>query len=180
MFYGHLYKSTVRAGHGPRRLNFNDRSKMSFHKFSALLSLFVAAQAAPSSVTDTWSGTHWHKYVRSPDSSIVKPQSIISANTTGNVKNPGGLLGGSGPTIFSRESHDTVVPQVVIDFGLNVVGLPIIHFEGSESIEEGLPGLRLAFSEVLEALADKSDYTRSYRGVHEARRCIATESKIAC
>lgn len=136
-------------------------------KLAAFLPLFVAAYAAPKSDSNPWSGNDWHKYVRSPDSSIVKPASIISANTTGDVSNPEGLLDGSGPTVFRRESHDTVVPQVVIDFGLNVVGLPIIHFEGSESIEDGLPGLRLAFSEVLEALTDKSDYTRSYRGVYE-------------
>lgn len=148
---------------------------MIIHSFAALLSLFVTAQAAPKSVSDPWSGNDWHKYVRSPDYSIVKPECIISANTTGDVSNPEGLLDGSGPTIFSRENHDTVVPQVVIDFGMNVVGLPIIHFEGSKSIEDGLPGIRLAFSEVLQALTDKSDYTRSYRGVHEVGCKIITE-----
>lgn len=136
-------------------------------RFVALLTLIITAYAAPKSINDPWSGTDWHKYVRSPDSSIVKPATIISQNTTGDVSSPEGLLDGSGPTVLNRDSHDDVVPQVVIDFGLNVVGLPIIHFEGSKSIEEGVPGLRLAFSEVLESLTDKSDYTRSYRGVHE-------------
>lgn len=138
-----------------------------FRTFAAVLPLLVTAYAAPKSVSDPWSGNSWQKYVRSPDSSVVKPSSIISKNTTGDVSNPEGLLDGSGPTVLSRDSHDDVVPQVVIDFGLNVVGLPIIHFEGSKSIEDRVPGLRLAFSEVLEALTDKSDYTRSYRGVHE-------------
>ena len=140
---------------------------MACRKLVAAAVLLATVQAAPQTGDDPWSSTDWHKYVRSPESPTVKPARIVNQNTTGNVTNPEGFLRGSGPTILTRQNHDTIVPQIVIDFGLNVVGLPIIHFEGSESIEDGSPGLRLAFSEVLDALTDKSDYTRSYRGVHE-------------
>lgn len=140
---------------------------MACRKLVATALLVAGVYAASQPVKDPWSSTDWHRYIRSPESSIVKPERIIGQNTTGNVTDPEGFLNGSGPTILTRQGHDSMVPQIVIDFGLNVVGLPIIHFEGSESFEEGSPGLRLAFSEVLDALTDKSDYTRSYRGVYE-------------
>ena len=31
-------------------------------------------------------GSDWHKYVRSPKTSIVTPKTILSANTTGDVR----------------------------------------------------------------------------------------------
>ena len=49
-------------------------------------------------------------------------------------------------------------PTIVVDFGLNVVGFPIISFGGASN---NSPGVRVAFSETLTYLTDISDFTRS-------------------
>lgn len=136
---------------------------------SLLFSLFVTALAAPpSSWDDPWASKSWQRFIQSPDSDIVNPRRIISGNTTGDVTNPDGLIDGSGVAILTRASENSTAPSILVDFGLNVVGLLNIHFEGSDSLEDGkLPGLRLAFSETLEGLGETSDYTRSYRAIHE-------------
>lgn len=51
-----------------------------------------------------------------------------------------------------------VAPTIVLDFGINVVGYPIISFGGAS---DNHPGVRLAFSETLTYLTDISDFTRS-------------------
>lgn len=127
------------------------------------------AAAAPAPRADyPWSSTDWHKYVRSPASSTVKPSKVLSDRIEGDVRNPDGLIDGSAPTELKRTSEQGP-PTIVVDFGLNVVGLLRIGFEGSESggDDGSLPGLKLAFSETLEYLTDKSDYTRSYRGIYD-------------
>jgi hypothetical protein len=50
-------------------------------------------------------------------------------------------------------------PSVVVDFGKPVVGFLSISFAGASS---NRPGVRLAFSEMIEYLTDVSDFTRSY------------------
>ncbi|KAJ5125473.1 hypothetical protein N7526_007650 [Penicillium atrosanguineum] len=103
----------------------------------------------------------WHRFVRSPSSPILKPYSILSANTTGAVINPSGLLDGNGnPTVLTRNEGDDV-PSLVVDFGQNVVGIVSISFAGSTNSSEGYPGLKLAFSETQQYLTNTSDFTRS-------------------
>lgn len=53
---------------------------------------------------------------------------------------------------------DDDVPRVVVDFGKVVVGYPHITFASASA---GSPGIRLAFSETLQFLTDRSDFTRS-------------------
>uniref|UniRef100_A0A8H7NPZ3 Alpha-L-rhamnosidase n=1 Tax=Bionectria ochroleuca TaxID=29856 RepID=A0A8H7NPZ3_BIOOC len=142
--------------------------------------LSLASVTVCQSSTDPWSDTNWHKYVRSPGSADVKPVRILAEETTGNVSNPEGLLDGSQTTIFTRTQTEEEVPSVVIDFGLNVVGLLRIHIEGSSSSSGSLPGLRLAFSETEDALSDnKSDYTRSYRGIYEEDKLTDGTDQVA-
>jgi hypothetical protein len=50
-------------------------------------------------------------------------------------------------------------PSVVVDFGKPVVGFLSISFAGASN---NRPGMRLAFSEMMEYLTDVSDFTRSY------------------
>lgn len=106
--------------------------------------------------------TDWHKYVRSPSTSIVKPKSVLAANITGNVAFPNGLLNGSGSsTVLTRKETDDKIPSIVVDFGQNVVGIVSIKFSGSTNFSEGFPGLKLAFSETQQFLTNISDFTRS-------------------
>ncbi|KAM6476860.1 glycoside hydrolase family 78 protein [Trichoderma sp. SZMC 28011] len=113
----------------------------------------------PSGATNT--ETSWHQYVRSPASNIVKPIGIVSGSTVGNVSNPNGLIDRQGPTVLSRNDENDLLPTVVVDFGQNVVGILSLELAGSQNISAGLPGLRLAFSETMEYLTNRSDFTRS-------------------
>jgi hypothetical protein len=111
---------------------------------------------------DVYGESTWHKYVRSPSTSIVKPKGILAANVTGNVSNPNGFLEGNDvPTILSRKPGDLDIPSIVVDFGQNVVGIVSIDFAQSTNSSQGLPGLKLAFSETQQFLTNTSDFTRS-------------------
>lgn len=104
----------------------------------------------------------WQRHVRAPSRRTITPAGILSQYSTGNVSNEGGLVGASaGPTILTRLRAEEEIPTVVVDFGQNVVGLLSISFAGSQNTGEGLPGLILAFSETLQYLTDRSDFTRS-------------------
>ncbi|KAH8653589.1 glycoside hydrolase family 78 protein [Xylariales sp. PMI_506] len=106
--------------------------------------------------------TSWYQYVRAPSSTTVSPQGIIAQNTTGDVENPEGLIQGDSPTVLSRSSTSGDAPSLIVDFGQNVVGLLTIDFAGATNGSTGYPGIVLAFSETLEFLTNKSDFTRSY------------------
>ena len=103
----------------------------------------------------------WHQYVRSPVSKIVTPVAIGADSIIGNVSNPTGLLDGQGATVLSRSDQDDLLPAIVVDFGQNVVGILSLEFSGSQNMSTGLPGLKLAFSETMEYLTNRSDFTRS-------------------
>ena len=53
---------------------------------------------------------------------------------------------------------DPPAPSITLDFGKVVVGYPRISFAGASGNN---PGVRLAFSETLQYLSDRSDFTRS-------------------
>ncbi|KAJ6109535.1 hypothetical protein N7486_001770 [Penicillium sp. IBT 16267x] len=128
----------------------------------ALAAHAVSGTAVPKFREDVFGDDAWHNYVRSPSDSFLIPRKILSANTTGNVTNPDGLLGGNGsPTILTRNEEDTSIPTLVVDFGQNVVGIVTVTFAGSSNSSEGLPGLKLAFSETQQYLTNVSDFTRS-------------------
>ncbi|OAA60513.1 alpha-l-rhamnosidase [Niveomyces insectorum RCEF 264] len=107
--------------------------------------------------------TAWQRYVRAPPRKSVAPARVLAEHTTGNATNTGGLLGdaGSGPTVLTRLNASDDVPTLVVDFGQNVVGQLSIEFEAAHNTSEGYPGLTLAFSETLQFLTDRSDFTRS-------------------
>lgn len=104
----------------------------------------------------------WHKYVRAPSGTVVKPVKIVADLTLGNVTNPEALLeNGGAVTILSREPFSPSMPTVVVDFGKVVVGKFQIDFAGATS---NSPGIRLAFSESLQYLSNISDFSRSNNG----------------
>ncbi|OAR00020.1 hypothetical protein LLEC1_00483 [Akanthomyces lecanii] len=125
-----------------------------------LAALFAAAIASGLPRRDA-PRPSWHQYVRSPSSNTVKPVRILGDKTSGSVQNPNGLINGNGATVLSRPKTNDPAPTVVVDFGQNVVGLLSIHFAKSVNGSGGLPGVRLAFSETLQFLGDRSDFTRS-------------------
>ncbi|KAI1828193.1 glycoside hydrolase family 78 protein [Xylaria intraflava] len=117
----------------------------------------------------------WQKYVRAPKSDIVRPARILSEYTQGDVKNADGLVTGKATTVLTRTSGSDEVPIVVVDFGQNVVGQLQLEFAGSTNGSSGgFPGIRLAFSEALEFLTNRSDYTISDRAQGNPPKIITT------
>lgn len=116
-------------------------------------------------LSDAQSGnaSSWHKYVRAPPNRTVAPKAILSQYTTGDVTNADALLSDDGNVAYlKRTSSASDTPAVVIDFGQNVVGLLEIQFSGSQSYSaQERSGLKLIFSETLQFLGDRSDFTRS-------------------
>lgn len=122
-------------------------------------------EAAPTPVTPisgVFADDSWIQYVRAPTSMTVLPRTVLPQLIKGNVTNPNGLITGDGPTTFSRLTASDPTPEIVVDFGTNTVGLVSIDFVGAYNLSEGLPGIRLAFSETLEYLTNDSDFSRSY------------------
>jgi hypothetical protein len=103
----------------------------------------------------------WHKYVRAPSSDTVIPKGIVSGSSTAGVSNPSGLINGDGPTVLSRHHSSDPVPSLVVDFGQNLAGYLSLTLKGNSNSSNALPGLRLAFSETLQYLTNRSDFTRS-------------------
>jgi hypothetical protein len=104
--------------------------------------------------------TSWQQYVVGPKSKTVYPTSILSTN--GNVTNAKGLLpGGTKPAVLNRATAGSNIPNITVDFGMNVVGFLTIKF-GTSS--KNNPGIRLAFSETKQFLTGLSDFTRSDNG----------------
>lgn len=134
---------------------------------AGLIVIFLSSQSVIASsqpqqhVLGGSSEESWHQYVRSPPSQIVHPLRVLSKHTTGSVTNPNGLVSGKGGTVLSRKKGDKT-PMIVVDFGQNIAGFLSINFGGASRSKQGLPGIRLAFSETLEYLTDVSDFTRSY------------------
>ncbi|KAI1367793.1 Six-hairpin glycosidase-like protein [Xylaria arbuscula] len=138
--------------------------------------LVVFAWNSPALAQDAPS---WHKYVRAPTSAIVRPTAILPDYTQGDVDNPDGMVTGSAVTVLTRGaegSDENETPTVVVDFGQNVVGQLLLEFAGSRNGTSGaaFPGVRLAFSEALEYLTERSDYTRSDRAQGDPPQLITT------
>jgi hypothetical protein len=111
----------------------------------------------------------WRKYVRGPFSSTISPVRLLSKYTIGNISNPDGLVNGS-VTTLTRRNPDESIPSLVLDFGRNYAGVLSIDFTGAQASPGGgapntttaaLPGITLAFSETLQFLTNRSDFTRS-------------------
>ncbi|KAJ5316724.1 hypothetical protein N7508_001232 [Penicillium antarcticum] len=124
---------------------------------------------------DIYGERTWHKYVRSPNTSIVKPKGILAANITGNVC----YLGNNdAPTILTCKPDDLDIPSIVVDFGQNVVGVVSIDFGQSTNSSQGLPGLKFAFRETQQFLTNTSDFTRS-DNLPDGQKIITGSDQIA-
>lgn len=109
-------------------------------------------------------GTSWHQYVRAPSSTTISPVSYLEEYSSGNITNPGGIVG-DGVTTLTRTDSSEDLPSIVLDFGQNYAGILSIKFAGASAPDStnttAVPGLALAFSETLEYLTNRSDFTRS-------------------
>ncbi|HEX7817177.1 alpha-L-rhamnosidase C-terminal domain-containing protein [Dyella sp.] len=101
----------------------------------------------------------WQRYVVAPASRHVTPVRVVSEQ--GDVVDADHLVRG-GVTVLRRAGSEAgkraPVSSVVLDFGKVVVGYPRLSFAGAS---DNHPGVRLAFSETLQHLSERSDYARS-------------------
>lgn len=114
--------------------------------------------------------TTWQQYVRAPSTTTIFPVAYLKDHSRGNITNPTGILG-DGVTTLTREDRSDEMPSIVLDFGQNYAGILSIHFAGAQALgspkhgpyrnASAVPGLALAFSETLEYLTNRSDFTRS-------------------
>jgi hypothetical protein len=97
------------------------------HARSLVLGLWPAAciLVVPSSAQEPPS---WQQYVRAPDSVIVRPATILSSYTQGNIENADGLVTGAAATVLTKTSDSDETPTLVVDFGQNVVGQLLLEF----------------------------------------------------
>ncbi|KAL1877478.1 hypothetical protein Daus18300_002465 [Diaporthe australafricana] len=108
----------------------------------------------------------WWKYVRGPFSNNISPARLLDKYTSGNVSNAQGLVKG-GITTLTRDGPNEDIPSLVLDFGRNYAGILTIDFAGAKPSGQSLanttslPGITLAFSETLQFLTNRSDFTRS-------------------
>ncbi|KAI8635000.1 glycoside hydrolase family 78 protein [Xylariaceae sp. FL1651] len=116
----------------------------------------------------------WQQYVRAPNSTIVRPATILSDYTQGDITDAEGLVTGAATTVLNRAASSNQTTTLVIDFGQNVVGQLLLEFAGSTNGSQGNPGIRLAFSESLEYLTDRSDFTRSDNAQGDPPKIVTT------
>lgn len=121
----------------------------------------------PSDFTvETWDGSAWRTAATVTGNSAVQiPVRFDAAASTSRVRitvtadqdTPKGnftRVNEVWPAVVPVEQ----IPSVVLDFGKVVVGYPHVRFAWASA---NSPGVRLAFSETLQYLSDRSDFTRS-------------------
>ncbi|RMB84051.1 alpha-L-rhamnosidase C-terminal domain-containing protein [Streptomyces shenzhenensis] len=115
---------------------------------------------------ETWDGTAWQiRATVAGNSAVQCPVPFDAPVTTTRVRITVTADQVTPKGTFTRVNEvwpDVVtsadVPRVVVDFGKVVVGYPQVRFAWAS---DGNPGVRLAFSETLQFLTDRSDFTRS-------------------
>lgn len=137
---------------------------------TSLAWLTSATPAPPASLQRRqFDDTTWQKYVRAPATTTLSPVAWLEDYSSGNITNPGGIIA-NGVTTLTRETSSDEMPSLVLDFGQNYAGILSIDFAGASKVPNdtadanALPGLALAFSESLEYLTNRSDFTRSDNG----------------
>lgn len=164
----YIYTAAMDPNHDPRASKPKARHThasllMAFLLLTlTLLLLTLRIRASNSTSLIPTNSTTWHRNVRAVPGDVIHPFTVLEDYSMGRVLNPQGLISGDEPTVLERPSRTDEVPSVVVDFGINTVGILTIGFAGAEGSEGSLPGVRLAFSETLGHLSNNSDFTRSY------------------
>ncbi|MER5953467.1 alpha-L-rhamnosidase C-terminal domain-containing protein [Streptomyces sp. NPDC001893] len=115
---------------------------------------------------DAWVDSDWRKVAAvTGNSAVQRAVRFDAAVSTARVRITVTSAQDIGQGVFTRinevwpEAVDPVVaPSVTLDFGKVVVGHPKVDFAWASGNN---PGVRLAFSETLQFLTDRSDFTRN-------------------
>jgi hypothetical protein len=131
------------------------------------ITLLSNADGVPTDFTvETWDGSAWHTAATvTGNSAVQRAVPFDNDVSTTRVRITVTADQNTSKGDFTRVNEvypavlpDDEIPRVVVDFGKVVVGYPHVRFASASA---GNPGVRLAFSETLEFLSDRSDFTRS-------------------
>jgi hypothetical protein len=115
---------------------------------------------------ETWDGSAWQPAATVTGNTAVRKAVPFSStvtttqvriNVTQDQSTPQGEFTRINE-VYPGLLPDDDIPRIVVDFGKVVVGYPHIRFA---SASDNHPGVRLAFSETLQFLTDRSDFTRA-------------------
>ncbi|WP_405915213.1 alpha-L-rhamnosidase C-terminal domain-containing protein [Streptomyces sp. NBC_00728] len=117
-------------------------------------------------VVDVWQNGTWQTAATVSDNDVIqRAVAFASKVSTTGVRITVTRVQDTSRGAFTRVNEvwpeavaPVVTPAVTVDFGKVVVGHPRVRFA---SASDNSPGVRLAFSETLQFLTDRSDFTRS-------------------
>jgi hypothetical protein len=131
------------------------------------ITLLSNSDGVPTDFTvQTWDGSAWQTAATvTGNTSVRRAVPFAGTVTTTQVRINITADQGTPQGEFSRINEvypgllpDDEIPRVVVDFGKVVVGYPNISFASASA---NSPGVRVAFSETLQFLTDRSDFTRA-------------------
>jgi len=111
------------------------------------------------SFTPAWpANPNWQRYVLGPSTAIARHVRIVS--TSGQVENAAALLtpAKGNSAMLARTANDSSPTNVVLDYGIDVGGLPTIDVTAAS----GSPQLRASYSESLPYLTLDGDHAPSH------------------
>jgi alpha-L-rhamnosidase len=105
---------------------------------------------------------NWQRYIRAPETPIARPIRIVS--TSGNVEDAGALITPEPGrlAILTRRGSDTEPTNIVLDYGMEVGGVPSFDVVAAS----GSPELKASYSEYLGYVGVDGDHG----GTHSADR----------
>ncbi|KAH8696092.1 alpha-L-rhamnosidase [Talaromyces proteolyticus] len=121
-------------------------------------------------IIETWDGSNWTEAGSITGNNATRCRVPFSQNITTNqvrLTVTQDQAGSKGEYTRVTElwpalvADDSAVPEIVLDFGKNVVGFLQIDFASGSN---NAPGIQLAFSETLQYLTSVSDFSRSDNG----------------
>ncbi|TKA06316.1 alpha-L-rhamnosidase-related protein [Actinacidiphila oryziradicis] len=131
------------------------------------ITLLSNSDGVPSDFTvETWDGSAWQPAATVTGSTSVRKAvpfaktvstTQVRINVTADQNTPQGEFTRINE-VYPGVLPDDDIPRVVVDFGKVVVGYPHVRFASASG---NSPGVRLAFSETLQFLTDRSDFTRA-------------------
>jgi hypothetical protein len=131
------------------------------------ITLLSNSDGVPTDFTvETWDGSAWQTAATVAGNTATRravpfPKSVsttqVRITVTGDQDTPQGQFTRINE-VYPGVLPDDDVPRIVVDFGQVVVGYPHLRFTSASA---GSPGIRLAFSETVEFLTDRSDFTRA-------------------
>jgi len=131
------------------------------------------AMQSPSFIAGWPANSNWQSYVLGSTTPIARPVRVVS--TSGQIENAAALItpkkGSS--TKLTRTANDSIPTNIVLDYGIDVGGLPIFEVTAAS----GSPHLRASYSESLPYITLEGDKAASHSAdLHRYDTCIVNQT----